>query len=337
MTSAADPHSRRRALRGLAALALPPLAPTLLSPPVRAEAVWPTRPVTLVVAFAPGGPNDVMARILAARLSTQLGQQVLVENRPGAGGTIGTAAVAKAPADGHTLLFNSAPFVTAPALYGSKLTFDTLNDFTGITRVAQSPIVALAPVGSRHASLKALVAAARAEPDRYNFGSGGAASTSHLAAALLESQAGIRLQHIPYKGGGQAITALLGGEIDLLIDSIATGGSFLAAGKVRALAVSGTRRLARLPDVPTFAEAGLPDYLMVHWVGLSAPARTPVAVLDRLHREVTRALGHDEVKARLADIGAEPAPTSREQFDAFLHQEVARWSRVIRDARITPD
>ncbi|NDY93204.1 tripartite tricarboxylate transporter substrate binding protein [Ideonella sp. TBM-1] len=278
-----------------------------------------------------------MARLLAAKLSTQLGQQVLVENRPGAGGTIGTAAVAKAAADGHTLLFNSAPFVTAPALYGSKLSFDTLKDFAGITKVAESPIVAMVPAGGAHKSLPALLAAAKAQPNRINFGSGGAASTSHLASALLEVQAGVQMQHVPYKGGGQAITALMGGEIDLLVDSIAAGGPFLQSGRVKALAVSGAKRLARLPDVPTFAEAGLPDYQLVHWVGLSAPAKTPAPILDKLHREVLRALAADDVKARLAEIGAEPAPQPRAQFDQFLHAEVARWGQLIRKAQIQPD
>lgn len=302
-----------------------------------AAAAYPSKPVTVVVAFAPGGPNDVMARILCAKLSSQLGQQFLVENRPGAGGTIGTAVVAKAPADGHTLLFNSAPFVTAPALYGSKLSFDTLKDFTGITKVAESPVVAMVPAASTYKTLKSLLAAAKAQPDRLNFGSGGAASTSHLASAMLEVQAGVKLQHVPYKGGGQAITALMGGEIDLLVDSIAAGGPFLQGGRVKALAVTGAKRLARLPEVPTFAEAGVPDYQLVHWVGLSAPAKTPAPVLDKLHREVLRALASDDVKARLADIGAEPAPQPRAQFDQFIHTEVARWGRLIKEAQIQPD
>jgi hypothetical protein len=212
------------------------------------------------VAFSPGGPNDVMARILAAKLSANLGQQFIVENKPGAGGTIGTSMVAKAQADGYTLLFNSAPFVTAPALYGSKLSYDTLRDITGITKVAESPLVLMTNPQSPHKSLKGLIAAAKATPGKLNFGSGGVASTPHLATSLLEVLTATNFTHIPYKGGGPAITALMGGEIDILLDSITSGGPFLTSGKLRGLAVTGTKRAAKLPDVPTFAEAGMPEY-----------------------------------------------------------------------------
>jgi tripartite-type tricarboxylate transporter receptor subunit TctC len=278
-----------------------------------------------------------MARILAAKLSANLGQQFIVENKAGAGGTIGTAQVAKAPADGYTLLFNSAPFVTAPALYGSRLSYDLLRDFTGVTKVAESPLALMTAKPSPHQSLKGLIAAAKAQPGKLNYGSGGVASTSHLAMALLDTTAGIELQHVPYKGGGQSITALMGGEIDVLLDSIAAGGAFLSAGKLRALAVTGSKRAPKLPEVPTFTEAGLPEFQMLHWVGLSAPAKTPAPVLDKLQREVARAMAAEDVKARFAELGAEPAVGSREQFDEFIKAEVGRWTRVIREARIQPE
>jgi tripartite-type tricarboxylate transporter receptor subunit TctC len=303
----------------------------------QAQPAYPAKPVTIVVAFSPGGPNDVMARILAAKLSANLGQQFVVENKVGAGGTIGTAQVAKAAADGYTLLFNSAPFVTAPALYGSRLSYDTLRDFAGVTKVAESPLALMTANHSPHKSLKGLIGTAKSQPGKLNFGSGGVASTSHLAMALLDATAGMELQHVPYKGGGQSITALMGGEIDVLLDSITAGGAFLGAGKLRALAVTGTRRAPKLPEVPTFAEAGLPEFQMVHWVGLSAPAKTPAPVLDKLQREVAKAMAAEDVKARFAELGAEPAVGSREQFDEFIKAEVGRWTRVIREARIQPE
>jgi len=326
-----DPAIRRC----LTAVALLAAGAAVAQAPAAAD--YPHKPVRIVVAFSPGGPNDVMARILAAKLSANLGQQFLVDNRPGAGGTVGTDAVAKAPADGHTLLFASAPFVTAPALYGKKLAYDTLHDLTGVTKVAESPLVMMVSPASPYKTLADLLAAAKASPGKLNFGSGGIASTPHLATALLEVTQGIDVQHIPYKGGGPAMQALLGGEIDLLFDSITSGGSFVASGKVRALALTGARRAAKLPAVPTFAEAGLPAFAMVHWVGLVAPAKTPGAVLDRLHREVLKAMASDEVRARLAELGAEPAVGPREQFNDFLRTEVTRWSAVVKQAHIQPD
>jgi tripartite-type tricarboxylate transporter receptor subunit TctC len=295
---------------------------------------YPTKPVKIVVAFSPGGPNDVMARILAAKLSQNLGQQFIVENKAGAGGTIGTDAVAKAPADGYTLLFPSAPFVTAPALYGTKLQYDTLKDLTGITKIAESPVVLAVPNNSPYKSLQDLLAAAKAKPRGIDYGSGGVASTPHLAMSLLEVQTHTQFQHIPYKGGGLSLQALMGGEIQVLLDSVTTEGTFIASGKIRPLAQSGSKRSPKLPQVPTFAEAGLQGYEMTHWVGLVAPAKTPPAILEKLHRETLKALASDDVKARLAELGAEPAPQSREQFNDFLKKEVARWTQVVKQADI---
>jgi tripartite-type tricarboxylate transporter receptor subunit TctC len=327
------PTDRRRLISALGAVVLT----TLATPAVYGQTDYPNKPVSIVVAFSPGGPNDVMARILAAKLSANLGQQFIVENKPGAGGTIGTSMVAKAQADGYTLLFNSAPFVTAPALYGSKLSYDTLRDITGITKVAESPLVLMTSPQSPHKSLKGLIAAAKATPGKLNFGSGGVASTPHLATSLLEVLTATDFEHIPYKGGGPAITALMGGEIDILLDSITTGGPFLTSGKLRGLAVTGPKRVAKLPDVPTFAEAGLPEYKMVHWVGLAAPGKTPPAILDKLHREVLKAMSADDVKARFAELGAEPAVGSRQQFNEFLSAEVAQWGRIVKQANIQPE
>jgi tripartite-type tricarboxylate transporter receptor subunit TctC len=332
-----DTHGLARPRRHALTLAALVLA-AAMGPRLAQATDYPSKPVKIVVAFSAGGPNDLMARILAAKLTQSMGQQFIIENKGGAGGTIGSDTVAKAPADGYTLLFPSAPFVTAPALYGSKLPYDTLKDFTGITKVAESPLVLTVPANSPYKSLKDLLAAAKAKPKEIYYGSGGVASTPHLAMSLLEVQTKTQFQHIPYKGGGPAIQALVGGgEIHALFDSITTEGTFIAAGKIRALAQSGVKRSSKLPNVHTMAEAGVPSFEMTHWVGLAAPAKTPVAILEKLHKETLKALASDDVKARFAEIGAEPAGQTREQFNAFLGKEVARWSQIVKQANIQPE
>lgn len=302
-----------------------------------AQASYPERPVKIVVAFAAGGPNDVMARMLAERLSEQMGQPFIIDNKPGAGGTIGTEMVARSAADGYTLLFPSAPFVTAPALYGDKLKYDTLKDITGIAKVAESPLVMMVPAQSSFKTLKDLVSAGHTKPGTLNYGSGGIASTPHLATSLLELSTQSKFQHVPYRGGGPALQALSAGQIDLFFDSITTAGPQVAGGRIRALGITGDKRSAILPDVPTFAEAGFPNYKMVHWVGLAAPGKTPPAILDKLHKETIKALGSPEMRVRLAQLGAEPVMASRDAFNSFLKQEVANWTKVIEQAGIKPE
>jgi tripartite-type tricarboxylate transporter receptor subunit TctC len=302
--------ARRAAVVGLAVAAV-------LSGSAFAQSGYPSRPIKIVVAFAAGGPNDVMARILAERLQAQLGQPVIVDNKPGAGGTIGSELVAKSPADGYTLLFPSAPFVTAPALYGARLKYDTLKDITGIAKVAESPLVMMVPPGSPYKSLQELVNAGKSKPNALNYGSGGVASTPHLATSLLEVSTGAQFQHVPYRGGGPAMQALAGGEINM--------------------AVTGEKRSPKLPNVPTFAEAGFPKYEMTHWVGLAAPAQTPKDILDRLHKETIKAMGTPELRARFDQLGATPILASRDAFNTFLVQEVKTWTEVIKKANIQAD
>lgn len=333
MQQAPMPATRRSAMTLLGALALGGLS----SGQAMAQSDYPNRPVKIVVAFAAGGPNDVMARILAERLTVQLGQPFIIENKGGAGGTIGSELVAKAPADGYTLLFPSAPFVTAPALYGDKLKYDTLKDITGIAKVAESPLVMMVPPSSPYKTLKDLLAAAKTKPGGLNYGSGGVASTPHLAISLLEVGTGTKFQHVPYRGGGPAMQALAGAEIDVLLDSITTAGPQVAGGRVNALAITGAKRAPKLPNVPTFAEAGLPKYEMTHWVGLAAPGKTPAAVLDKLHKETIKALGNADMRAKLEQLGASPVMATRDSFNAFLKQEVANWTTVVKQANIKPE
>ena len=332
MKPSSIPHTltRRAAIFGLAASAI-------TSGSVYAQSGYPNRPIKIVVAFAAGGPNDVMARILAERLQDQLGQPVIVDNKPGAGGTIGTELVAKAPADGYTLLFPSAPFVTAPALYGARLKYDTLKDITGIAKVAESPLVMMVPPSSPYKSLQELVNAGKNKPNALNYGSGGVASTPHLATSLLEVSTGAQFQHVPYRGGGPAMQALAGGEIQMLLDSVTTAGPQVTGGRVNALAVTGVNRSPKLPNVPTFAEAGFPKYEMTHWVGLAAPSQTPKDILDRLHKETIKALSTPELRARFDQLGATPILDTRDAFNTFLAQEVKTWTEVIRKANSQAD
>ncbi len=322
--------TRRASVMGLAACAFAPGA-------AWSQADFPNRPIKIVVAFAAGGPNDVMARILAERLQSQLGQPVIVDNKPGAGGTIGTEWVAKSAPDGYTLLFPSAPFVTAPALYGSRLKYDTLKDITGIAKVAESPLVMMVPPNSPYKSLQDLVNAGKAKANALNYGSGGVASTPHLATSLLEVSTGTQFQHVPYRGGGPAMQALAGAEINMLLDSVTTAGPQVLGGRVVALAVTGEKRSPKLPNVPTFAEAGFPKYEMTHWVGLAAPAQTPKDILDRLHKETIKAMGTPELRTKFDQLGATPILASRDAFNGFIAQEVKTWSEVIKKANIQAD
>jgi tripartite-type tricarboxylate transporter receptor subunit TctC len=292
------------------------------------------KPLKLVVSFAPGGPNDVMARVLAQRLSANLGQPVIVENKPGAGGVIGNDFVAKAPADGHTLLFASGPFVMAPALQ-AKMPYDTLKTFTGITKVAESPMVMMVPADSRFKTAKELIEFARQNPGKLNYGSGGIGSTPHLSTELLGTVTGAKLTHVPYKGGGESIKALMGGsEIDVLIDSITSTGPALASGRVKALAVTQNRRSEKLPDIPTFAELGFDKFAMTHWVGVVAPLNVPAEVLAQLRSEIAKALKSDDVVKRLTDLGAVPIADDSALFNRFIQDELKLWESVVKAANI---
>lgn len=294
---------------------------------------FPQKPIRLVVSFAPGGPNDVMARVLAQRMSTNLGQPVIVDNKAGAGGVIGNDAVAKSPADGYTLLFASGPFVMAPALQ-VKMPYDTLRDFAAVTKVAESPMVLMVPTSSRFKNAKELVEFARMNPGQLNYGSGGIGSTPHLTTELLGTVTGAKFTHVPYKGGGESIKALMGGEIDLLIDSITSTGPALASGRVKALAITQAQRAPKLPDVPTFSEAGIPKFSMTHWVGLVAPAKVPQDVLSLLRLEAIKALRSPDVEQRLAEIGAQPVGDATDVFQKFIKDELKQWEFVAKSAQI---
>jgi tripartite-type tricarboxylate transporter receptor subunit TctC len=290
---------------------------------------YPDHPLRLIVPYAPGGSVDIIGRLLAGKLSEYLGQQVVVENKGGGGATIGTSLVAKAPADGYTLLLADIAFGANPALM-SKLPYDSGKEFAPVVLVALLPSILVVDPALPAGSAKELVALAKASPGKLNYSSAGVGSMNYLAGELFKAQNGIDVVHVPYQSGGQAIAAILGGQTQLVITTIPPVLQHVKAGKVRALALSGSKRQASLPDVPTFAEAGFAEFDVSLWQGLLVPAGTPADVIARLNAEVNRALAAPDVRARIAELGADPAGGTPEQFAAFINGEMARWGKLIK-------
>lgn len=324
-------RSRRRAV-AMAASVLA-LGCGIWSSGAAAQTNYPDKIIRMVVAFSAGGPNDVMARVVAQKMSGILGQQVIVDNRPGAGGMIGTDFVAKSPADGYTLLFASVPFVTAPSMY-KRPTYAVERDFVGVSKVAVSPIALMVKPGAPYKNVGDLIAFAKANPNTLNFASGGVGSTPHLAMVLFQDLSGAKLNHVPYKGGAPALTDLMGGQVDIMMDSFTTTLPYIEQKKVTVLAVGDSKRAAKLPSVPTMVESGVNGFVMNHWVGVVAPKQTPKPVVDKLNAAVNQALKDPAVRDRLVGLGAEPAGDSPQQFQAFLKGEVERWQKVAKDAKI---
>ena len=312
----------------LAGAALPALAQPALVQPTAA------RPVRLVVTFAAGGGADLVARALAPRLADALGQTVVVENRAGANGAVGADAVAKSPADGHTLLLGAAgTMVVAPHL-NPMLLFDTVKDFAPVSLAATSPFAVVVHPAVKAASIRDLVALARAAPGSLSFGSSGTGGSPHLAGELFKSLTGTNLLHVPYKGLAPAITDLLGGQIQVMFADVGLVNAHLKAGKLRGLATTGAGRSTLLPDLPTVAEAGVPGYAGGTWYGLFAPAGTPAAIVTRLSEHTRNALALPEVRAALLALGVEGVGNTPEQFVAFVRDEHAKWGKVIREGGI---
>ena len=294
---------------------------------------YPSKPVRLVVPFAAGGPNDVTARVLAQRLTLETGQSFVVDNKAGAGGVIGTDAVAKAAADGYTLAFVSAPFTMAPALQ-ARMPYDTARDLVPVTKVAESPMLMMVPATSRFRNAGELMAFARRNPGKLTYGSGGVGSTPHLTTELLGTVTGSKFLHVPDKGGGESIKALMAGEIDMLIDSVTSTAGPLASGRIKAIGIGQTKRSTRLPDVPTFEESGIQQFAMTHWVGVVAPARTPTDVLTTLHAQITKALKAPDVVQKLQELGATPIGDSAADFQESVNNELKKWQQTVKTANI---
>ena len=303
------------------------LAACFLGVAPAALAQWPTKPVHLIVPFPPGGGADALARIMQPHLSKAWGQPVIVENRPGASGTIGADHVARSDPDGHTLMMSST----------ASLTEKNVGQFAPVSLVSASPYVVVANPKVPAASIRELVEHAKKNPGKLTFGSSGTGAASHLSAELFKSVAGVDLLHVPYKGTGQAVTDLLAGQIDLLFAPAQAVMPHVQAGKLRALAVTSAQRSRTLPELPTVAEAGVPGYEAIGWFGLLAPVATPKPVVAKLSADANAVLRDADVVQRMLVLGAEPSGNSPEQFAAFIREDQAKWSRLMRERGIKPE
>jgi tripartite-type tricarboxylate transporter receptor subunit TctC len=316
----------KRIVHSLAALVLAALAAQ-----AHAQAGdYPNRPIKVIVPFSPGGAVDGPMRAIAQELGKRLKQQVVIDNRPGAGATIGSEAVAKSPADGYTLLLASQTNAIAASLY-PKLSFNPIDDFVAISLLGREPGVLMVHPSMPAKSVAELIALAKSRPGELNYASSGNGSGQHLFAAMFASMAGIKLTHVPYKGSGQATTDLLAGTVPMAIPGTAGMVSHIKAGKLRPLATTGVTRSPQLPEVPTLAESGLAGYSAYVWMGLLAPKGTPAAIVDRLNRELKASLAAPEVKNFMAEAGIEIVGSSPAEFDTYFREERDRWARVVKE------
>ena len=294
--------------------------------------IYPAKPIRLLVGFPPAGANDLVARVVAARLGARLNQQVVVENRPGAGGNIATELVARAPADGHTMLLGSVSALgMSPALYG-QVPFDPVNDFAPVTQLVGISALLVAHPTVPVASLKEFVALAKKYPGKLNIGTPGTGSIAHLTAELFMKMVGVKLVHVPYKGGGPAVIDVLSGQIECLMSLISTGAPHIKSGRLRGLGLSSLKRSPILPEVPTIAESGYSGFEASGWLGLLFPAKTPEAIVERMHRETIAVMNLPDVRAQLESNGIDPAPSNPQAFRAYIKSELAKWSKLIKDA-----
>jgi tripartite-type tricarboxylate transporter receptor subunit TctC len=327
--------TRRRAVGGAALLAA---SASLLPKPAGAQgAAWPSRPVRLIVPFPAGGTTDLLARILAERLQQRLGATFVVENRGGAGGSIGSDVVAKADPDGYTLLM--ATIGTAAInheLYRDSITYKP-GDLAAVSNVANVPNVLAVHSGSPSRTLQDFVTRAKSNPGGLTFGSSGNGSSLHLTGELLKAEAGIDLIHVPYRGSGPMLTDAIAGRVDMAIDNLPSSMGHIQDGRLRALAVTSPKRSPSLPDVPTVREAGLPGVETVAWFGIQAPARTPRPIIERLATEIHAAVNEPATRAKIEELGGEPVGDSPEEFQRLIDAEITRWTEVIRRAKVRPD
>ena len=296
---------------------------------------YPSRPVRVIVPFAPGGGTDILVRILSPRLSASLGQQIVVENRPGASSIIGTGEVVRSAPDGYTILAVDTSFTVNPSLQ-PKMPYDSLKDLAPVIHLAAAPVILVMHPSVPAQSVKELVALAKAKPGGLAYASGGNGASTHLAGELFKMVAGVDIVHIPYKGTGPAIADVVAGQVQMNFAGISSARPHVESGRLRAIAVTGDKRNPALPDVPTFAESGLAVDAGTHW-GLLAPAATPAAVIRKINAEVDRVLQQPEVKARIAELGFDAAGGSPEAWAALIRSEMAKWAKVVKEARIKLD
>ena len=298
---------------------------------------YPSKPVKIIVAFTPGSATDIIARVVADHFTRSFGQSFIVENKPGAGGILGTEAAKNAPPDGYTLTAcPSGPFGINPAIY-KTLPYDPIRDFEPISDLVLTPQTIVVGAQTPYKSLQDLVAAAKARPGEIAYGSLGTGSTSHLTMEAFQQAAGVKMNHIPFKGGAEAQTQIMGGAFPVMSDTVPGVLAQVKAGKLRALGVAIPQRSPYLPDVPTIAEQGFPGFESVGWIGLCAPAKTPAAILDKLNAEVKRMLASPEARAKIEQLAFTPVGDSREQFAAWIKAEIAKWSRIAKESGARAD
>jgi tripartite-type tricarboxylate transporter receptor subunit TctC len=309
------------------------LAATLIATGASAQANWPTKPIRMIVPFTAGSVTDIIGRTVAESMSKSLGQPVLIENKPGAGGTIGAAQVAKSDPDGYTLLIHSSGHALNPAIY-PNLPYDTVKDLTGVTPLASVPNVLVVSPARGWKSVADLIAAAKAKPGALNYASAGTGSATHMNAEKFKLRAGIDAQHVPFKGTPEAMTDVIGGRDDWFFAPLSPALPLIKDGKLQALAVSSAQRSPALPDVPTTIEAGVPNSDYTLWVGMIVPSATPAPILKRLHEEAIKALNTPEVKARLATLGADAFPMEPAAFNGYIRAEVESAAQIARTANL---
>jgi tripartite-type tricarboxylate transporter receptor subunit TctC len=334
MTRSRIPHLPKRRAIALALLA----TGTLACAPFAAQAqAFPSKALTMIVPFSPGGTTDILARVVGQFMSKDLGQPVIVDNRPGAGGNIGTQMVARAAPDGYTLLMGTVGTHAINQSLYKKLAFDPIKDFAPVSRVALVPNLLVANPSQPYKTVKELIAYARANPGKVSFASSGSGTSIHLSGEMFQQMAKVEMQHIPYKGSAPALTDLLGGQTAIMFDNMPSVIGHVRAGKLRPIAVTTPQRSPALPDVPTIAESGVPGYSATSWFGILVPAGTPAPVVARLNASILKALADPEVKKKLAEQGAEAHGEKPEQFAEFIRTETAKWGQTVKVSGATAD
>ena len=294
---------------------------------------YPEKFVRFIVPYAPGGSSDVLARTLGQKLGAAFGQTFVINNRPGAGSMVGTDIAAKAPADGYTIILSDMPHTINPSIY-AKVPYDPAKDFSPVTTIGVSPMFLFVNPSFKVQSIKEFIAQAKAQPGKISIASGGTGATTHLMAELLQSFAGIKLTHVPYKGAGPALTDVVAGQIPATFTSMATAAPFAQSGRLRILGVTSSKRLAAFPDVPTFDESGVAGLIVEHWWGVMAPAGVAKPVIDKLHGGIVNAVNAPDVRERFTVLAVEPRTMTQQQFRTLIEHDVARWAKVVKDAGI---
>jgi tripartite-type tricarboxylate transporter receptor subunit TctC len=309
----------------------------LLSSATTFAQTWPAKPVRVIVPFPPGGSTDVLGRIVSSKLGEALGQQAIVDNRSGAGGVIGTELVVRSPPDGYTLLFSASAPIAINVTLMKNITYDPRRDLAPVSRVGSVPLVLVVHPVVPARSVKELIALLRARPNDFNYASAGNGTPQHLSAELFRTLAGVQMRHVPYKGSGPAITDVIAGQVPITFEVFITALSYVKSGRLRALAQTASVRSAHLPDVPTIKETGVPAYESIGWYGLLAPAGTPPAIVAKLHTEMAKIMSTADMQRRMAELGADPANETPEQFGAFIREEIVKWAKVIKASGATAD